>query len=72
MADNEKVKIYIDMVNDPDLKFEVMQRFSISEDRFYELLSIYNERNKDIIYSANSALILNSLLSFYENNSSKK
>ena len=72
MADNEKVKVYLDVVNDPDLKFEVMQRFSISEDRFYELLAIYNEKNKDITYSANSALILNSLLSFFENNTSKK
>ena len=72
MADNEKVKVYLDVVNDPDLKFEVMQRFSISEDHFYELLAIYNEKNKDITYSANSALILNSLLSFLENNTSKK
>ena len=72
MADNEKVKVYLDVVNDPDLKFEVMQRFSISEERFYDLLAVYNEKNKDITYSANSALILNSLLSFYENNTSKK
>lgn len=72
MADNEKVKVYLDVVNDPDLKFEVMQRFSISEERFYDLLAVYNEKNKDITYSANSALILNSLLSFFENNTSKK
>jgi hypothetical protein len=72
MADNEKVKIYLEIVNDPDLKAEVMDRFNITETRFYELLAIFNEKNRDITYSANSALILNSLLSFYENAVSKR
>jgi hypothetical protein len=72
MADNEKVKIYLDVVNDPDVKAEIMNRFTISEDRFYDLLAIYNERNKETTYSANSALILNSLFAFYENATLKK
>jgi hypothetical protein len=72
MADNEKVKIYLDVVNDPDVKAEILNRFAISEDRFYELLAVFNEKNKEITYSANSALILNSLFSFYENASIKK
>jgi hypothetical protein len=36
------------------------------------LLAVFNEKNKEITYSANSALILNSLFSFYENASIKK
>lgn len=72
MADNEKVKIYLDVVNDPDVKAEILNRFAISEDRFYELLAIFNAKNKEITYSANSALILNSLFSFYENATIKK
>jgi hypothetical protein len=72
MADNEKVKIYLDVVNDPDVKAEILNRFAISEDRFYELLAVFNENNREITYSANSALILNSLFSFYENASIKK
>lgn len=72
MADNEKVKIYLDVVNDPDVKAEILNRFTISEDRFYELLAIFNAKNKEITYSANSALILNSLFSFYENATVRK
>jgi hypothetical protein len=72
MADNEKVKIYLDVVNDPDVKAEILNRCTISEDRFYELLAVFNENNREITYSANSALILNSLFSFYENASIKK
>jgi hypothetical protein len=72
MADNDKVRIYLEIVNDPDVKNEIMERYLITEDKFYELLAIFNERNKDITYSANSALILNSLLSYYKNSTRQK
>ena len=72
MADNDKVKIYLEVVNDPDLKSEVMQRFNITEEKYFDLLAIYNERNKEVTYSANSGLILNSLLSYFENATRKK
>jgi hypothetical protein len=72
MAENEKVKIYLDVVNDPDLKYEIMERHAITEEKFYELLALYNESHKDVMYSSNSGLILNSLLSYYENATGKK
>ncbi len=72
MADNEKVKIYLSIVNDPDVKSDIMDRYAISEEKFYDLLSIYNEKNKEIMYSSNSGLILNSLVSFFQNQTAKK
>jgi hypothetical protein len=66
MAENEKARVYMEMVNDPDLKDEIMARYKIDEAKFYELLAIYNEKNRDIMYSSNSGLILNSLLSYYQ------
>jgi CarboxypepD_reg-like domain len=72
MADNEKVRIYLSIVNDPDVKSDIMERYTISEEKFYDLLSMYNEKNKQIMYSANSGLILNSLLSFFQNQTAKK
>jgi hypothetical protein len=72
MAENEKVKIYLDVVNDPNLKFDIMERHAITEGKFYDLLALYNESHKDIMYSSNSGLILNSLLSYYENATRKK
>ncbi len=72
MAENEKVKIYLAIVNDPDVKFEIMERHNITEEKFYDLLAIYNETHKDVMYSSNSGLILNSLLSYYENETVKK
>lgn len=66
MAENEKVRVYMEMINDSDLKDEIMARFKIDESKFYELLAIYNEKNKSILYSSNSGLILNSLMSYYQ------
>lgn len=72
MAENEKARVYMEMINDSDLKDEIMARFKIDEEKFYELLAVYNEKHKDIMYSANSGLILNSLLSYYQEATLKK
>jgi hypothetical protein len=66
MSENIKVRVYMEMINDSDLKDEIIARYKISEEKFYELLAIYNEKHKDIMYSSNSGLILNSLLSYYQ------
>jgi len=72
MADNEKVQIYLDIVTNPDFRSDVMERYTITEERFYDILAIYNEKNREIMYSSNKGLIMNSLLSFYQNASVKK
>ncbi len=72
MAENEKIKVYVEIVNDPDVKSEIMERHAITEEKFYDLLAIYNEKNKEVMYSSNSGIILNSLLSYYEKALSKK
>ena len=72
MAENERARVYMEMINDSDLKDEIMARFKIDEEKFYELLAVYNEKHKDIMYSSNSGLILNSLLSYYQEATLKK
>ncbi len=67
MAENEKLMPYLDIVNDAGLKAEIMERYTISEEKFYELLSTYNEHSKEVMYSANAGVILNSLLSHFNN-----
>ena len=67
MAENEKLRPYLEIVNDPGLKAEMMERYTLSEEKFYELLSIYNERSKEVMYSANHGVILNSLLLHFRN-----
>jgi CarboxypepD_reg-like domain len=65
MSENEKLRPYLEIINDPGLKAEIMERYTLSEEKFYETLSTYNERNQDVIYSNNAGIILNSLLSHF-------
>jgi CarboxypepD_reg-like domain len=67
MAENEKLRPYLEIINDPGLKAEIMERYNLSEEKFYELLSLYNERSKEAMYSANAGIILNSLLLHFNN-----
>ncbi len=72
MAVNDKVKMYLTIVTDPDFRSDVMERYNITEERFYDILALYNEKNQEIMYSSNRGLIMNSLLSFFQNASAKK
>ncbi len=72
MTENEKVKVYLDIVTNPDFREELMERYSISEEEFYDILAVYNEKNREIMYSSDKGLIMNSLLSFFQNASVKK
>lgn len=67
MVENEKLRPYLEIVNDPGLKAEIMERYNLSEEKFYEQLSTYNERSKEAMYSANAGVILNSLLLHFNN-----
>ncbi len=67
MAENEKLRPYLDIVNDAGLKAEIMERYTLSEEKFYKILSSYNERSKEVMYSTNAGVILNSLLSHFNN-----
>lgn len=72
ISELERARAYVEIVNDPDVREKIMNNYSISESRYYELLARFNQTHPDIMYSANSALILNSLFSYFENASDKK
>lgn len=72
ISELERARAYIEIVNDPDVREKIMNNYSISESRYYELLAHFNQTRQDVMYSANSALIINSLFSYFENASYKK
>jgi hypothetical protein len=48
--ENAKIRTYVEVVNDPDLKKDVMNEFSITEAEFYELLAKFNVENRYVHY----------------------
>jgi hypothetical protein len=72
IRDLERVRAYIEIVTDPDIKHRIMNDNSISEERYYELLAIFNQTRQDVMYSENPTIILSSLFTYFENFSGSK
>ncbi|NOT74545.1 MAG: hypothetical protein HOP08_06410 [Cyclobacteriaceae bacterium] len=68
----KKVEVYVDVVNSPSFREEVMERNSITEERFYELLASFNQANNDLMHSGNEELIVSTLLFYFEHASARK
>ncbi len=71
MRDLERVRVYVEIVNDKGLREEIMEKYSISESRYYDLLAAFNQRNDELMHSANADLILSSLFFYFEHSSNK-
>ncbi|MBS1682666.1 MAG: carboxypeptidase-like regulatory domain-containing protein [Bacteroidetes bacterium] len=61
-----KTQTYVDIVTNPDVKQELMDRFSLSDTTFYKILTHFNEQHIEITHSGSQSYILNSLFSFFE------
>ena len=68
----ERARAYVEIVTDPEVREKIMNNYSISETRFYELLALFNQTHQEITYSSNPALILSSLFLYFEKSSGNK
>ena len=62
----ERARKYIEIVTDPDFRYNMMSKYKLSEDRFYELLAVFNQTHNEPIHSSNKSLILYALYSYFE------
>ena len=63
--ENDHAKDYIQMVNSPEVKGKIMQEYGLTEEAYYRLLAIFNERNKDFLYTLDSHALMPMLFQFY-------
>jgi hypothetical protein len=71
-AENRKIKTYVDVVNDPELKKEMMKTFSLKEKEYYDLIAKFNQFNRSTAYISNPEEIKLRLFTFIKNNRLKK
>ncbi len=65
--DNLRVKTYVDLViNNPDTKAGLMQKYGLSEDQYYKILGDFNAKNYSIMYYLTTAELLSLLNTFFE------
>ena len=62
----DHARVYIDIVNDPGLKKEILEHYIVTEAKYYELLAYFNEHNSAIIHSGNPETILNALNNYFK------
>lgn len=48
--ENAKIRTYVDVVNDPDLKKDMMNEFTITEAEYYQLLAKFNVEYRHVHY----------------------
>ncbi|CAN5552537.1 hypothetical protein BH10BAC4_BH10BAC4_11010 [soil metagenome] len=68
----ERVKVYESIVNNPDFKYDIMEKYSLTESKYFELLAIFNQTQSSIIHSGDEVGILYSLHYYFNASSSSK
>jgi hypothetical protein len=62
--ENVRIRTYVEVVNDPDLKKDMMNEFSISERDFFSLLAKFNKENQYAQYLVSEVQIREILAAF--------
>lgn len=71
-VENDKAKDYIHLVNSTEIKGKLMKEYGLSEDDFYQLLGIFNERNGAFIYKLETHEVIPLLLQFFADEVKRK
>ena len=67
--ENLRVQTYVDVVvNSPDLKRSLMEKYSITEDQYYDILTAFNERHYRVMYYLTRSELISMINTFYEAN----
>lgn len=64
-AENKKIKTYVEIVNDPYLKDEIIDRFFITDKNYYEILAKFNQQNRQAAYLTDPEEIKKLLFAFF-------
>lgn len=64
--ENDRIKTYIQVINDATLRETIMQELEISETQYYSTLAKFNQQSRPVLYSTDPEEIVSSLRSFFE------
>jgi hypothetical protein len=71
--ENLRVKTYVDVViNNSDLKSRLMDKYSLTEREYYNILTAFNERHYRVMYYLTQAELISLMNTFFESHASLK
>ncbi len=62
----EAARMYIEIVTDPDFRYNMIRKYQLSEQRYYDLLAVFNQTHDAAIHSSNQSQILYALYEYFE------
>lgn len=63
--ENDRIHTYIQVINDQEIREDIMFDHGLSEVEYYATLAKFNQQSSDVLYSTDEYTILNSLKSFF-------
>ncbi|MEJ1241266.1 carboxypeptidase-like regulatory domain-containing protein [Chryseolinea sp. T2] len=70
--ENDRIKTYIQVINDQETREDIMFDHDISETEYYSALALFNQQSQDVLYSTNPNEIIESLRDFFDRKYSRR
>jgi len=64
--ENDRIKTYIQVINDQEIREDIMYNHDLTETEFYNTLALFNAQDKFILYETDPFLIVSALKSFFD------
>jgi hypothetical protein len=68
IEENNRIVTYLEVVNDQELRENLIEEYSLTKDQFYDLLARFNQQSSNVLYSTSADVIASSLKAFFEKN----
>lgn len=66
MQEHDLIKTFMEVITDPSIKEELMETYSVEEQKYYDILVKFNQSRFPVIYSNDSEKIIEALHAFFE------
>ncbi|MBA4054275.1 MAG: hypothetical protein C0490_06150 [Marivirga sp.] len=64
--ENDRIKTYIQVINDQQVREDIMDAHGLTEVEYYNTLAKFNQQSGDVLYATDEYIIINSLRSFFK------
>ncbi|QOI97234.1 MAG: carboxypeptidase-like regulatory domain-containing protein [Flammeovirgaceae bacterium] len=63
--ENNRTFVYVQVVNDPEVRERLMDEFNLTEPEFYAMLAEFNKQSGNLVYSTDSRQIIEAIKNFF-------
>jgi len=63
--ENDRIKTYIQVINDQEIREEIIDAHGLTEAAYYNGLATFNQQSNDVLYATDPSVIITSLKSFF-------